>query len=425
MKPSNDDIAKTLGLNRPVLSGKKVRWLFSITVIVLITAAIIVASTKGKSSTTQYTTEKVRRGDITVNITATGTLEPTNTVSVGSEISGIVVNVNADYNDRVQVNEVLARIDTSKLEAQVTQSKAALESAQAKVLQADATVVEAAAKLAKLKKVHELSNGKVPAQTEMDVADATMKRAEADAASARADVYQAQANLQYNETDIRKSIIRSPINGVVLFRKIDPGQTVAATFETPVLFTLAEDLTQMQLHVDVDEADVGKVQKGQQATFRVSAYPNHSFQAQIIQARYGATTTSGVVTYETILTVDNRDLLLRPGMTATADIVVKDLKNVLLMPSTALRFSPPVEQESKSSGDLLQSLLPRPPRGSSQQNRDTTSDTGQHRIWILKNNVLSPVSITTGEASGGLTEVVSGDIEPGMDVVTDYVESGT
>ena len=173
------------------------------------------------------------------------------------------------------------------------------------------------------------------------------------------------------------------MNGVVLTRNIEPGQTVAASFEAPVLFTLAQDLTQMELHVNVDEADIGKVKEGQKATFSVSAYPNRTFEARITQARYASTTTSGVVTYETVLKVDNTDLSLRPGMTATADITVKKVENAIMVPSAALRFSPPVQQEEKSSTGLVGSLLPRPPRGTQQRN-ETTTNGKQQRVWICK-----------------------------------------
>jgi HlyD family secretion protein len=254
----------------------------------------------------------------------------------------------------------------------------------------------------------------------MDAAEAAFERAKADAASATAAVTQAQAILQANETDLHKSVIRSPINGIVLTRSIDPGQTVAASFQAPVLFTLAEDLAQMELHVNVDEADVGKVLEGQKATFSVSAYPNRTFEARITQARYASTTTSGVVTYETVLKVSNTDLSLRPGMTATADITVKKVENAILVPSTALRFTPPVQQEEKSSTGLVSALLPRPPSGTQQRN-DTTTNGKQQRVWILKNGQLSGVYVTTGSTSGLMTEILTGDIQPGLEVVVDSI----
>jgi HlyD family secretion protein len=254
------DITETLGMHHsPMFSKRLKRYLVIALVAILAVAAVIIWKTAGKTTVPQYKTEQVRRGELMVIVTATGTLQPTNTVSVGSELSGIIKSVEVNYNDRVKIGQVMVRLDTSKLEAQLTQSKAALESAKAKVLQTQATVAETRAKLSQLQKVRELSNGKVPSQTEMDAAEAAFERAKADAASTAAAVSQAEAILQANETDLSKSIIRSPINGVVLTRNIEPGQTVAASFQAPVLFTLAEDLKQMELHVNVDEADVGKV----------------------------------------------------------------------------------------------------------------------------------------------------------------------
>ncbi len=243
------------------------------------------------SNSVQYKTQEAVRGNLTVIVTATGTLQPTNKVDVGSELSGIIKTVEVDHNGRVKVGQVLARLDTSKLEAQVTQSRAALESAKGKLLQTQATLKETRSKLGQLQKVRELSKNKVPSQSELHAAEAAFERARADEASAKAAVSQARATLEAKETDLSKTVIRSPINGIVLTRSVEPGQTVAASFQAPVLFTLAEDLTQMELNVDVDEADVGRVREGQKATFRVDAYPNRTFEARITQARYGSSTT--------------------------------------------------------------------------------------------------------------------------------------
>jgi HlyD family secretion protein len=415
------DITETLGMHHSTMFSKRLRkYLIIALVAILAVAAVIIWKTAGKTTAPQYKIEQVRRGEFTVIVTATGTLQPTNTVSVGSELSGIIKSVEVNYNDRVKVGQILAKLDTLKLEAQLTQSKAALESAKAKVLQVQATVVETRAKLNQFQKVKELSSGKVPSQSDMDAAGAAFERAKADAASAAAAVSQAEATLQANETDMSKSVIRSPINGIVLTRSIEPGQTVAASFQAPVLFTLAQDLTQMELHVNVDEADIGKIHEGQKATFSVSAYPNRTFEGRITQARYASTTTSGVVTYETVLKVDNTDLSLRPGMTATADITIEKVENAILVPSAALRFTPPVQQEEKSSTGMVGALLPHPPSGTQQRN-DTTANGKQQRVWILRNSQLSPVSITVGSTSGLMTEILAGDIQPGMEVVVDII----
>jgi HlyD family secretion protein len=360
-----------------------------------------------------------------VIVTATGTLQPMNKVDVGSELSGIVKSVEVDFNDRVKVGQVLARLDTTRLEAQVTQAGASLDAAKARVLQVQATAKEARQKLAQLEKLRQLSSNRVPAQVDMDVAEAALQRALAEEGSAKAAVAQAQAVLETYGTDMSKAVIRSPINGIVLTRSIEPGQTVAAALQAPTLFTLAEDLTQMELHVNVDEADIGKVAEGQNALFTVSAYPERAFQARITQARYGSTTTSGVVTYETVLKVDNGDLSLRPGMTATADITVKKLEKVVLIPNAALRFTPPTPAvangEKKSTGGLVGSLLPRPPR-IGPRTRQQAANNKRQQVWILKDGQPIAVPITIGSTNGSVTEVIAGEVKPGMALLTDFME---
>jgi HlyD family secretion protein len=299
------------------------------------------------------------------------------------------------------------------------QSKAALESADAKVLQAQATVKETRNKLMRLQKVQELSNNKVVTPLDLDAATAALERAQAEEASAKAVVSQAKATLDANETDLSKTVICSPINGIVLARNVERGQTVAASLSAPLLFTLAEDLTQMELHVDVDEADVGQIQEGQQATFSVDAYPNRTFEARIIQARYASKTVEGVVTYETVLKVDNPDLSLRPGMTATAEIAVKKLENAILVPNAALRFTPPVKEDTGSSGGLVSTLLPHPPREPKKQREDAAANRKLQRVWTLKEGQPFSILVSVGSTDGNWTEVASGDIEPGMTLLVD------
>jgi HlyD family secretion protein len=330
-------------------------------------------------------------------------------VEVGIEVSGTIKTVEVDYNDQVKVGQVLARLDTSKLEAQALQSEASLESARA-------SVQEAEAQLARLNRVHELSDGKMPSQSDLDTAKATLARA-------KASVTQWQATLDVNRTDLSKAVIHSPINGVVLTRSVEPGQTVAAAFQAPVLFTLAEDLRQMELQVDIDEADVGQVRESQEATFTVDAYPDRTFPARITQVRYGSQTVEGVVTYKTVLTVDNSNLLLRPGMTATAVITVEKKDNVLLVPNAALRFTPPPTQTaSKSSGgSLVGALLPRPPKSESTPKEDTNGKSKEQRAWTLRNGQLTAIAVTKGVTDGVMTEITGGAVETGMELITDVV----
>ncbi|MFO1421821.1 MAG: efflux RND transporter periplasmic adaptor subunit [Candidatus Competibacteraceae bacterium] len=371
----------------------------------------------------QYQTEPLGQGNLRVTVSATGKLAPINQVDVGSELSGTIETILVDDNDRVNKGQVLARLDLTKLQNQIAKSKAALASAEAKVLQTVATVKESRANLGRLRQVAKLSGGKVPAPTELETAEAKVDRAVADEASARAAVEEARATLRTNETDLAKASIRSPIDGVVLQRKVEPGQTVAASLQAPVLFTLAENLAQMELQVDVDEADVGQVREGQSATFTVDAYPNRSYPARIRQVRFGAETVNNVVTYKTILNVDNDDLSLRPGMTATAEIVTTERENVLLVPNAALRFTPPPPSEAQSSGGggLVASLLPRPPRGLAPRRQSTNAKSGKgavRQIWVLRDGQPVAVPVTVGSSDGRMTEVTGEGLEPGLPVIT-------
>ncbi len=316
---SQQDITATLGLDK---FGKRklhlTRWLVAISALAIVVALALLYGSHSKKDTVQYVTQPVSRGSLVVTVSASGTLEPINQVEVGIEVSGTIKTVEVDYNDQVKVNQVMARLDPSKFEAQVLQSEAALESTRAKVLQAQATVQETAAQMSRLERVFALSNGKMPSQSDMDAAKASLARAKADEASAKAAMAQAQAALDVIRTDLSKSIIHSPIAGVVLKRSVEPGQTVAASLQSPVLFTLAEDLAKMELQIDIDEADVGQVLKGQAATFTVDAYPDRTFPAHVTQVRFGPQTVDGVVTYKTVMQVDNSSLVLRPGMTASS-----------------------------------------------------------------------------------------------------------
>lgn len=373
---------------------------------------------------TQYKTEVVQRGELTVSVTATGKLAPINQVEVGSELSGIVEKVVVDYNDRVKVGQPLAFLDTTKLKAKVLQSKASLASARAKVLSAQATVEEAGNQVKRLRHFRDISGNKAVSQNDLDAAVAALHRALADKSMAEAAVELAQATLEEDETDLTKAVIVSPVDGIVLSRNVERGQTVAASLQAPVLFTLAEDLARMELIVDVDEADVGAVKAGQRAEFTVDAYPNRRFPAHITQVRYSANTIDGVVTYATVLNVDNSDLTLRPGMTATAEITVHQIEDALLIPNAALRFSPPADERAGTGqrGNLIQKLLPRPPRRTRDHRPTRKTDQKQNRIWTLRGGQPSPVMITIGATDGSRTVVTGGDLEPGDQVVVELVK---
>jgi HlyD family secretion protein len=360
----------------------------------------------------------VTRGDLLVSVSATGNVAPTNQVDVGSELSGIVAEVLVDDNDAVRKGQVLARLDTSKLRNAVSRAEAALLAARAGVEQAEATTRENGANLARLREMHARSGGTLPSATDLDAAEAALARSVANEAAARAGVAEATAALQSAQTDLAKAQIRSPIDGVVLARRVEPGQTVAASLQAPVLFTLAEDLAHMKIEVAIDEADVGRVQAGQQATFTVDAWPNRTYSAQLARVSFGSQTTEGVVSYEAVLSVDNSDLSLRPGMTATATIAALERRGVLLVPNAALRFTPP-DTSAAPQASIVSRLLPRPPP----QARKVAGNNrrhGEQQVYRLVDGVPQPLAVTVGETNGRLTEIAGGDLAEGDEVLVEY-----
>lgn len=418
---SETPIEETLGIgaggNRRRIRG----WILSSIILLLILAAgAWVWRITHPSRAVTYRTLPVTHGSLVVTVTATGNLAATNEVEVGSELSGIVKTVEVDFNDRVKKGQPLVRLDDAKFKAAVMKSRAALASARAKLRQAEATRTEKEKILARYRESRRLTGGKLPSMEVLETGEAARDRAVAEVASARAAIDEAEAKLTEDETDLAKTIIYSPVNGVVLSRAVDPGQTFAASFQSPILFTLAEDLTRMELQVDVDEADVGQVREGQEAEFSVDAYPDRAFRARITQVRYGAEDTDGVVTYKAIMAVDNPDLLLRPGMTATADITVERLAEALLVPNEALRFTPPQRTEAPRRG-IIQSLLPRPPITPRRQGGAEEADARRQRVHILKQGRPAPVPVTTGPTDGSFTAVVDGSLEPGQALVVEVL----
>ncbi|MEW5903935.1 MAG: efflux RND transporter periplasmic adaptor subunit [Pseudomonadota bacterium] len=389
-------------------------------VLALLGIAWMLWPTGGKS--VRYLTEASARGALEVNVSATGNLYPTNQVDVGSELSGIVEKVLVDENDHVTRGQVLAQLDLSRLGDQVVKSQAAVLAAEAQVAQAQATVKETRATLARLRQVAEATGGKVPSRSELEAAEAAVTRADANEANARAAAAQAAAALRSDQTNLSKASIRSPIDGIVLTRKVEPGQTVAASLQAPVLFTIAEDLTRMKLQVDVDEADVSQVKNGQTAYFTVDAWPGRKYPAKIERVGFGAQTTDGVVTYKTLLDVVNDDLSLRPGMTATAEIATAHLQDVLLIPNAALRFTPPRTNGNGNSGGFVASLFPRRPPAEKQV-KEVAPAGSEKTIWVLQQGKPVAFTITTGLSNGRYTAVSGGDLQPGMAVITGVQKS--
>jgi HlyD family secretion protein len=308
-----------------------------------------------------------------------------------------------DYNTRVTKGQVLAVINTDQLRAQLAQAQAALNAAKANVMTSEATAKETGEKR---DRAHALVMRGLVSVQEVQTAEADYDRAVAAIAKAKADVENATAQVNLFETSIGKADVRSPISGVVLDRRVEAGQTVAASFQTPVLFTLASDLAMMQLQVDIDEADIGLVREGQPATFSVDAFPQRRFDAELVSLRNSPKTTNGVVTYQGVLSVDNAAGLLRPGLTATVDILVAESKNTLMVPNGALRFSPP------QSVVTARPLAP------------ATNGQIVGRVWVLNGDKPEPRNLKLGHTDGHNTEVLGGSLLPGERVVTDLTDAG-
>jgi HlyD family secretion protein len=417
------EILETLQVGAGGRRRRVLRWgaIVLLVVIVAVGAWIWFGGSGGQPGV-QYVTQAVRRGDMTVIVTATGNLRAVNQVEVGSEISGIIKEVLVNYNDRVEKNQVLARLDTDKLRSQVELSRATVEGARARIAEAQATVEE---KRLDLERAKALAKQRIKSQQTLEAAQAAHSRAVAQLALAQAQVKEAQARLQLDETNLEKAVIRAPIAGIVLERRVEPGQTVAASFQAPVLFLLAENLAKMELYVDVDEADVGNVKQKLTATFTVSAYPGRKFEATISRVNFASKITQGVVTYETLLTVDNKDLALRPGMTATAEIRARHFTNVLLVPNAAIRFVPPPQPTAQRRG-LLEGLLggPRFRRPAKQKTETAAGQEGMVKIWTLADGVPVSQSVRAGASDGRMTIIEGAKVQPGMKVIVD-VRGGT
>lgn len=422
-KPQDIDEFLGEGEKKPFWKRRKV-WIPALVIAAVLAAWLIFG---GNDQQTTYITEEVETRSLDLVVTATGNLRPTNQVEVGSEVSGRIDDVLVDVNDFVTRGQVLARINTDVIEDQITQGRANLSAQRAAVEQARATLEVDTAQLERLREVYRLSDGRVPSRTEMQAAEGAVRRDTAALAAAQANVVSAQASLATAVTNRDRAVIRSPVSGVVLAREVEPGQTVAASFSTPTLFVLAEDLTVMQLRVQVDEADVGQVEAQQAASFTVDAYPGRQFPARVERvdlasgnistADQQTTATNAVVEYEARLTVNNTDGLLRPGMTATANIETENTAKQLVVPNGALRFQPPTEEEAGG-------IMVGGPGGQiggleREEERASIGAGSRQAIYVLQaDGELRQIMVTTGLSDGRHTAVTSDELEAGMKVVT-------
>jgi HlyD family secretion protein len=380
-------LASRLGIGR---KGRRRRWwLWLGGVVVILSVGGWFAMGRGPAHT--YVTKPISRGLLAVNVSATGTLAPRNQVDVGAEVSGRIDKLEVDFNDHVKKGQILARINTDQLVAQLQQAQASLDQAQATLDQMSMTHD----RYVKLGQINAVSREQLNSST-------------GDYARAKAGVELARATVDQDKTQLSWATIYSPIDGVVLDRKVSAGQTVAAIYSTPVLFTLASDLSQMELDVDIDEADVGDVRTGARATFTVDAYPSRKFNAKLVSVHNAPKTVQGVVTYQGVLLENNSDGLLKPGMTATAEIEAATIRNALLVPNAALRFVPP--------DDVKKGAPPAPP---------ALNGVNAARVWTENGKTLKPHDVKLGATDGRSTEILSGDLKPGDEVVTDLADKPT
>jgi HlyD family secretion protein len=418
--PEPGEIQRILELDpAPRRKRRMVRVLIGAIIIALLGGgALWYQRASSSSAATIYQTEAVERGKLVVTVTATGTIEPTTQVDVSSEMSGVVRAVNVDNNSLIKKGDILAQLDIDRLEAQLARAKATLAANEARLTDAQATVEERTRAYGRQESLRK--KGFSPEQ-DLEVARAARDRAIAAVTSAEADIAVAKADVHLQEIEIAKSRIVSPIDGIVLKRSVEPGQTVASSLQAPVLFTLAEDLKRMQLEAEVDEADIGTVATGQTASFTVDAYPGKSFAARIETLEFSPQEVEGVVTYKAILSVDNSELLLRPGMTATAQIIVRQLDDALSVPNAALRYEPPKQAERQSRG-FMALFMPRPPRFESATKNE--APTGERAVWVLKDQKPYRVTVTAGATDGKRTEIVAGDVAVGDPLIIGVQQAG-
>ena len=416
---TEQDIGEYLETGKPRKWYKR-RWVWVVGVLLLLLIAAQVVM-GGGDNRPNYITAEVEERSLDLTVVATGNLRPTNQVEVGSEVSGRIDDVLVDVNDQVTRGQVLARINTDVIEDQITQGRANLNAARASVNQALATLEADAAQLERLHEVFRLSDGRVPSQAEIDQAEAAVRRGQASVASARANVSSAQAQLATAQTNSDRAVIRSPVSGVVLARQVEPGQTVAASFNTPTLFVLAEDLVTMQLRVSIDEADVGQVEPGQEAGFTVDAYPGRRFPATVERVDLASNnialtgqqqSSQQVVSYEARLIVGNEDGLLRPGMTATATIATQSTGVAMLVPNGALRFDPGEEDEAGS-------IFGNQDFGLDREEEASIGIGSRQTVYVVdEDGELREIEVVTGRTDGRQTVITSDELEVGMEVVT-------
>ena len=377
---------------------KKIIIICSIVVIAL--AVVLFFVFKNSDSKQKFVTDKIARGNIKSTVSATGTVNAVTTVQVGTQVSGTIQKLFVDFNSSVKKGQLLAQIDPAIFESQVGQARANLLSARANLEKSQVMLRDTKTTLERNKILYSKN---FISKSDLDTSETNYLSAIAQIKVSEAQIQQTQAALDSSAINLKYAKILSPVNGTVISRNIDVGQTVAASFQTPTLFTIAQDLTKMQIDTSVDEADIGKVKAGQKATFTVDAYPESPFNGKVSVVRNAPITVSNVVTYNAVIIVDNTDLKLKPGMTANVSIETESKQGVLLIPNASLRFKPATSVATPDQKGV------KGPKGPG--------------VWILENNKPKNVKITTGISDGNYTELISGELTEGEQIITDSSNS--
>lgn len=369
-----------------------------------------------------YITVVASRGNVRQVVSSTGTLQAVVTVLVGSQVSGTIEKLSADFNTKVKAGQIVVQLNQDKFRAAVDQARANLLAAQATYAKNKVTVADA---LRTLERNRELRKRDVMAQSELDASQTAYDAATAQLEVSQAQTAQAQAALNQAMVDLNNTVIRSPVDGIVISRNVDVGQTVAASLSAPTLFTIANDLSKMEVHTSVDEADVGNVSEGQQVTFTVDAFPARRFRGKVYQVRNAPTTIQNVVTYDAVVRIDNKELLLKPGMTANVQFLVSEKEDVLTVPNMALRFRPP-EEKSEAQDLLRQEQARAAPRVGQRRTSRTGGGGGagdegrrvrQVKIYVAKDGKAQPVDVQVGITDGSKTEVIGGTLNDNDPVI--------
>jgi HlyD family secretion protein len=380
---------------------KRSFWVAAGVIAIAVIAAIYHYRRDVRAEAPAFTTAEITRGNVISTVEATGTLEAVTTVQVGSQVSGTISALHADFNSEVRKGQIIAELDASLFETQVEQAKATVVRLQA---DADRARVQAADAALKLKRARELFERQLIPATDLETAESTARGADAAVKGAEAQVVQAQASLNQAQVNLSHTIIRAPIDGVVIARNVDVGQTVASSLQAPTLYILARDLTEMRVNASIDESDIGDIQPKQKVRFRVDAYPNETFTGSVSQVRLQPVVQQNVVSYVTVIDVPNPGLKLKPGMTAAVTIETARADDVVKVPNAALRFKP-----AEASGT-------RPGRAGS--GRPPSGDDDRGAVWVLAQDRPTRVPVRTGISDGRDTAITEGELTPGTAVIT-------